>query len=79
MKAISHPVRPEPFDRLRTGSPRSGEEEDDSIEAVIAKMTTHNIIRVPVVRGGKLVGVIAWADILSRLIEPEFVTVFGGP
>jgi CBS domain-containing protein len=53
-------------------------EEEDSLEAVIAKMTTHNIIRVPVVREGKLVGVIARADILSRLIEPEFVSVFGG-
>jgi CBS domain-containing protein len=41
-------------------------------------MTTHNVIRVPVVRGGKLVGVIARADILSRTIEPEFVTVFAG-
>jgi hypothetical protein len=30
------------------------------------------------VREGKLVGVIARADILSRMIEPEFVTVFGG-
>jgi hypothetical protein len=28
MKAISHPVRPEPFDRLRTGSLRSGEVEE---------------------------------------------------
>jgi hypothetical protein len=31
-----------------------------------------------VVRGGKLGGVTARSDILSRLIEPEFVTVFGG-
>jgi CBS domain-containing protein len=60
------------------GRPPVCVEEDDAIEAVIAKMTTHNIIRVPVVRGGKLVGVIARADILSRMIEPEFVTVFGG-
>jgi CBS domain-containing protein len=60
------------------GRPPVCVEEDDSIEAVIAKMTTHNIIRVPVVRDGKLVGVIARADILSRMIEPEFVTVFGG-
>jgi predicted transcriptional regulator len=26
---------------------------------------------------GKLVGVIARADILSSMIEPEFVTIFG--
>jgi CBS domain-containing protein len=53
-------------------------EEDDAIDAVITKMTTHNVIRVPVVRGGKLVGVIARAAILSRTIEPEFVTVVAG-
>jgi len=60
------------------GRPPVCVEEDDTIDAVITKMTTHHIIRVPVVRGGKLVGVIARADILSRMIEPEFVTVFGG-
>src|SRR5262245_49219611 len=60
------------------GRPPVCVEEDEALDAVIAKMTTHHVIRVPVVRGGKLVGVIARADILSRLIEPEFVTVFGG-
>ena len=60
------------------GHPAVCVEEDDPIEAVIAKMTLHHIIRLPVVRHGKLVGVIARADILSRMIEPEFVTVFGG-
>ncbi|MBI3795572.1 MAG: CBS domain-containing protein [Deltaproteobacteria bacterium] len=60
------------------GRPAVCVEEDETIDAVIAKMTTHHIIRVPVVRGGKLVGVIARADILSRMIEPEFVTIFGG-
>lgn len=60
------------------GQPAVCVEEDDPIEAVIAKMTSHHIIRVPVVRNGKLVGIIARADILSRMIEPEFVTVFGG-
>src|SRR5512134_3568092 len=34
-------------------------EEDDEIEMVITKMTTHNIIRIPVVRDGKLVGLIS--------------------
>jgi CBS domain-containing protein len=34
-------------------------EDDDAIERVVAKMTTHGIVRVPVVRGGKLVGVIS--------------------
>jgi CBS domain-containing protein len=61
------------------GRPPVCVEEDEPLAAVIAAMTAHRIIRVPVVRGGKLVGVIARADILSRLIEPEFVSVSGGP
>jgi len=60
------------------GHPAVSVEEDDSIESVIDKMTAHHIIRVPVVRNGKLVGVISRADILSRMIEPEFVSIFGG-
>jgi CBS domain-containing protein len=52
--------------------------EEDSVDEVITKMTEHNIIRLPVVGDdSKLVGVIARADILSRMIEPEFVTVLG--
>jgi len=60
------------------GRPAVCVEEEDEIEMVIAKMTTHNIIRVPVVRDGKLVGIISRADILSHMIEPEFVTLFDG-
>lgn len=60
------------------GRPPVCVEEEDDIDTVIAKMTTHNIIRVPVVRQGKLVGIIARADLLSRLIEPQFVTVYSG-
>jgi CBS domain-containing protein len=53
-------------------------QEDEEIDAIIAKMTEKNIIRLPIVReDGKLVGVIARADILSHMIEPEFVTIFG--
>jgi CBS domain-containing protein len=52
--------------------------EDGDIEMVIAKMTMHNFVRVPVARDGKPVGIICRADILSRMIEPEFVTLFDG-
>jgi signal-transduction protein with cAMP-binding, CBS, and nucleotidyltransferase domain len=52
--------------------------EDEDLDGVITKMTEKNIICVPVVgEEGKLVGVIARADVLSRMIEPEFVTVVG--
>jgi predicted transcriptional regulator len=33
-----------------------------------------NVIRLPVTNNGKLVGIIARCDILTTLIEPEFVT-----
>jgi CBS domain-containing protein len=41
-------------------------------------MTQHHMIRLPVVReDGTLIGLMARADILGYLIEPEFVTLFG--
>jgi len=53
-------------------------QEDEEIDSVIAKMTDKNIIRLPIVgEDGKLVGVVARADILSHMIEPEFVTIVG--
>ena len=61
------------------GRPAICVEEDDGIDIVIAKITTHNIIvRIPVAADGKLGGLISRADVLSLMIEPEFVTVFGG-
>ena len=50
-------------------------EEDDPIETVVEKMITHGVVRVPVVRSGKLVGVVSRFDLLRCLVEPEFVTV----
>ncbi len=49
--------------------------EDTPVEEIINLMTTHNIIRVPVVRNGNLAGVISRCDILSSIVEPEFVTI----
>lgn len=49
--------------------------EDSSIEEIIDLMTKHNIIRIPVVRNDMLVGIISRCDILSSMVEPEFVTV----
>ena len=53
-------------------------QENDALDTIIAKMMDHHIIRLPVVgEDGKLIGVIARADLLRHLIEPEFVTVVG--
>jgi CBS domain-containing protein len=49
--------------------------ENTPIEEIIDLMVKNNIIRVPVVRNGTLVGVISRCDILSSIVEPEFVTV----
>ena len=50
--------------------------ENTPVEEIIDLMTKHNIIRVPVLRNDNLVGVISRCDILSNIVEPEFVTVF---
>jgi CBS domain-containing protein len=53
-------------------------QENDALDDIIAKMMEHHIIRLPVVdEDGKLIGVIARANLLRHLIEPEFVTVVG--
>lgn len=48
-------------------------EEDAPAEEVIGKMIESRIIRIPVVRENKLVGIIARADILSHVLEPELI------
>lgn len=50
--------------------------EDTSVEEIIDLMIKNNVIRVPVVRNGNLVGVISRCDILSSIVEPEFITVY---
>ena len=52
-------------------------EEETHVEEIIKLMTEHNIIRVPVIRSGNLIGIISRCDILSSLIQPEFVTFYG--
>ena len=49
--------------------------ENTPIQEIIELMTKHNIIRVPVVRNTNMVGVISRCDILSSIVEPEFVTI----
>ena len=49
-------------------------DENKQIEDVLNIMIENNIIRIPVTREDRLVGVIARCDILKTYIEPEFVT-----
>ncbi len=48
--------------------------EDATVEEFISIMEEFNIIRVPIVKDDKLVGIVSRSDILRSLIEPEFVT-----
>lgn len=50
-------------------------DEEATVEEVIQHMLKNNFVRIPVVRNGKLVGIIARADLLSRFIEREFVDI----
>lgn len=47
--------------------------EDATIEELIGIMEEFHIIRLPIVKDGKLVGVVSRGDVLRSLIEPEFV------
>jgi predicted transcriptional regulator len=49
-------------------------DENKQVEDVLKTMIENNIIRIPVTRQDRLVGVIARCDILRTYIEPEFVT-----
>jgi CBS domain-containing protein len=44
--------------------------EDTSIGEIVDLFAQHKIKRVPVVRGGKLVGIVARADIIRSLASP---------
>ena len=48
-------------------------DEEATVEEVIEKMIDCQVIRIPVVKKGKLVGIIARADLLCHFVEPEFV------
>jgi predicted transcriptional regulator len=47
---------------------------DTALTEVVKTMKEKNIIRLPVTEDGKLGGIVARCDILTTLIEPEFVT-----
>lgn len=48
--------------------------EDATVEEFISIMEEFHIIRLPIVKDDKLVGIVSRSDVLRSLIEPEFVT-----
>ena len=52
-------------------------EETASAEEVIQLMLTHKILRLPVTRDGRILGVISRADILDHMIETHLVNIYG--
>ena len=52
-------------------------EENASAEEVIQLMLTHKILRLPVTRDGRILGVISRADILDHMIEAHLVNIYG--
>lgn len=53
-------------------------DEDTDIDEAIELMTKHHIMRLPVVRDGKLAGIISRRDILKAYIHDSFITLEGG-
>jgi CBS domain-containing protein len=49
--------------------------EDTSVEEIARLMTTHNIKRVPVMRGVEVVGIVSRADIVSAIARGEHVAI----
>jgi CBS domain-containing protein len=52
-------------------------EEEMTVEDVVRIMLENNLIRLPVVRNDRLVGMISRADVLNHMIEPSLVNVYG--
>ena len=53
-------------------------DETATAEMVIDQMIEHQIIRIPVVHGDRLVGMISRADLLNQLIDNHLINVYGG-
>jgi len=49
--------------------------EDTSVEEIAQLMTTHKIKRVPVMRGGKVVGIVSRADIVGAIARGEHIAI----
>jgi CBS domain-containing protein len=49
--------------------------EDAQVEEIAQLMTTHNIKRVPVMRGDEVVGIVSRADIVSAIARGEHIAM----
>jgi CBS domain-containing protein len=53
-------------------------EEAATAEMVIHQMIEHQIIRIPVVREDRLIGMISRTDLMDQLIDSHLINVYGG-
>lgn len=52
-------------------------DEHQTAKEAMTLMIEHRIIRLPVVRDGKLIGLIARTDIIDHLVDPHLINVYG--
>ncbi len=52
-------------------------EESTTAEFAMNTMLDQQVVRLPVVHNGKLLGVLARSDILNHMIEPNLLNVYG--
>lgn len=52
-------------------------DEHQTAQEAMTLMVSHRIIRLPVVRDGKLIGLIARTDIIDHLVDPHLINVYG--
>lgn len=61
-------------EEIMTHAPVITAELDTPVSDLLKVMVNQNIIRIPIIDKGEIVGVVARCDVLKALIEPEFVT-----